>query len=119
MACESESVVVRTAQRQATDSSCGGWPHESLDLVKFSIVTVSVENPGELHDLGFLVDRIDDPVLALCHPKAGETSIGKMGELFGIRRTGRAAKTQNFEKNLTKAFRVTSAKVLERVEDGV
>lgn len=90
-----------------------------LDLVKLSIITAPVENPGELHDLGFLVDRIDDPIFALCHPKAGEPSIGKMGELFGIWRTRRTAEAQNLEKDLSKTFRVSLAESLKRVEDGL
>lgn len=86
---------------------------------KLSIVTVAVENPGELHNFGFLVDRIDDPIFTLCHPKASEPSIGKMSELFGIGRTRRTAETQNLEENLPKTFRVSLAEILKRVEDGL
>jgi hypothetical protein len=88
-------------------------------LGKLSIVTVAGENPGELHNLGFLVDRADDPICALCHPKASEPSIGKMGEVFGLGRTRRTAETQNLEENLPKMFRVSLAEILKRVEDGL
>lgn len=49
--------------------------------------------PGHFHRLGLFIDRIDDAIFPLCHPKAGETPIDEMRELFRIMRTGSLAET--------------------------
>ena len=78
-----------------------------------------MENSGELHRFGLFVDRVDDAVFALCDPKAGEPSVGKMSELFGVWWTGGAAETENLEEDLAKAFRGAGAEVPEGVENGL
>jgi hypothetical protein len=50
-----------------------------LNLIKFAIVAVAVEDPGEFDDFGLLVDRVHDPVLALGHAEAREAFVGEMG----------------------------------------
>ena len=90
-----------------------------LNLIQFSIIPVTVKNPCQLHYLRLFVDGIDDPIFPLCYPKADETSIGKMGQLFRIRGTGRTAEAENLEKNLAEAFGVAVTKIFECCEDGL
>ena len=77
-----------------------------------------MENPCELHPLGFLVDRIDNAI-ALCDTKAGETPVGEVSELFRVRRTRRATKTQSLEKDLAKALRIGMTEIFKCVEDRI
>ncbi len=91
----------------------------SSDLIQLAIVSITVENPCELHPLGLLVDRIDNATFALCDTKAGETPVGEVRELFRVRRTRRATKTQDLEKDLAKAFRIGMPEIFKCVEDRI
>lgn len=76
-----------------------------------------MEDSGELHDLGLLIDRIHDAIFTLGDPKAGEAPVGEMRELLGIRRTGSAAETQNLEEDLSETFGIGLSEVFQCVED--
>ena len=71
-----------------------------LDLVQLSMISVTVKNPGQLHNLGLLVRRIDDAVLALCHAKASESSVCKMSQLLGVGRAGGPTKAEDLQEDL-------------------
>ena len=92
---------------------------ERLDLIQLSIITIAVKNPGQFHYLCFFINRVDDAIFPLCHPKAGQTSVGEMRELFGIRRTGRPAETQNLEEDLAETFGIGMSESFECREDGI
>jgi len=108
----------QTNQRDEQD-----WRSARRDLsrerreVVVAIVSITVENPCELHHLGLLVDRIDNAIFALCNMKPGETPVGEVRELFRVRRTRRATKTQDFEKGLAKALRICMPEIFMCVED--
>jgi hypothetical protein len=89
------------------------------DLIQFSIISAAVKNPGQFHHLGLFIDRVDDAVFPLCHPKTGEATVSEMRELFRIWRTWRAAETQNLEKDLAETFGIAVTKIFERREDGL
>jgi hypothetical protein len=86
-------------------------------LIQLAIVSISVENPCELHHLGLLIDRIDNAIFALCDTKAGETPVGEVRELFRVGRTRRATKTQDLEKDLAKALCIGMPEIFKCVED--
>jgi hypothetical protein len=88
-------------------------------LIQLAIVSITVENPCELHHLGLLIDRIDNAIFALCDTKAGETPVGGVRELFRVRRTRRATKTQDLEKDLAKALRIGMPEIFKCVEDRI
>ncbi len=87
-----------------------------LDTVKFTVIAVTRENPGELDHLRFLVDGIDDPILTLRNPEAFEATVAKVRQLLGVRRPWGAAKAQNLEEDLPQAFGVTGTQCLQRLE---
>jgi len=76
-----------------------------------------VKNPCEFHYLGLLVDRIDNAIFALCDTKASETPVGEVSELFRVRRTRRATKTQDLEKDLAKTLRIGVPEIFKRIKD--
>jgi len=86
-------------------------------LIQLAIVSITVKNPGKFDHFGLLVDRIDNAIFAPCNPKAGETPIGEVRELFRVWRTRRATKTQDLEKDLAKAPRIGMPEIFKCVED--
>ena len=94
-------------------------PVRSLDLIQLPIIPIWVENSSQFHHLGLFIDRIDDPIFSLRHPKAGETPIGEMRELLRIRRTGRTAETENLEEDLAETFGIAVTKLFDCREDGL
>jgi len=77
-----------------------------------------MENTGEFDDLGLLINGVNDPIFPLGHTKTSKATVGKVNQLLRVRGTGGATKTENFKEDLSKVFRVTSAEILKRVEDG-
>jgi hypothetical protein len=89
------------------------------NMAQLAIVSVAVENAGQFHHLRLLINRIDDPILALRDSEPGKTSIREVNELLGIWRARRSAETENLEENLSKVFRVTLAESFEGIKDGL
>jgi hypothetical protein len=89
----------------------------SSDVIQLAAVSITVENPCELHHLGLFVNRIDNTIFALCDPKAGETPVGEVRELFRAWRARRATKTQDLEKDLAKTLRIGMSEIFKCVED--
>jgi hypothetical protein len=87
---EDDETKNRIGEKLTSRVCCGT---SSLDLVQLSIIAVAMEDSGELHDLGLLIDGIHDAIFTLGDPKAGEAPVGEMRELLRIRRTRRAAET--------------------------
>lgn len=88
-------------------------------MIQLSIIPITVKNPGQLHHLRLFVDGIDDPIFPLRYPKADKTSVGEMGQLFRIRRTGGTAEAENLKKDLAEAFGVAVTKIFECCENGL
>ena len=88
-------------------------------LIQLAIVSITMENPCELHHLGLLVDGIDNAIFALCDAKAGETPVGEVSELFRVWRTRRPTKTQDLEKDLAKALRIRMPEIFKDVKDRI
>ncbi len=87
-------------------------------MILLSIIPIAVKNSSQFHHFSFFIYCIVDSIFPLGYSEADETSIGKMRQLFRIRRTGRTAETKDFEEDLTETFGIGMSKFFECRENG-